>query len=82
MWTAEASSRQPSSELPPSLSPFLLSQVSLSPEDLQALGSAISVVTQHGSSTLTIPSHDDDLATSSTHTVAMVSADGTQTQPV
>nr|XP_013012107.1 zinc finger protein 76 isoform X2 [Cavia porcellus] len=57
-------------------------QVSLSPEDLQALGSAISVVTQHGSSTLTIPSHDDDLATSSTHTVAMVSADGTQTQPV
>ncbi|XP_063095086.1 zinc finger protein 76 isoform X2 [Cavia porcellus] len=47
-------------------------QVSLSPEDLQALGSAISVVTQHGSSTLTIPSHDDDLATSSTHTVAMV----------
>nr|XP_008520951.1 PREDICTED: zinc finger protein 76 [Equus przewalskii] len=57
-------------------------QVSLSPEDLQALGSAISMVTQHGSTTLTIPSHDDDLATSGTHTVTMVSADGTQTQPV
>lgn len=57
-------------------------QVSLSPEDLQALGSAISVVTQHGSTTLTIPRHDDDLATSGTHTVTMVSADGTQTQPV
>ncbi|XP_030658431.1 zinc finger protein 76 isoform X2 [Nomascus leucogenys] len=57
-------------------------QVSLSPEDLQALGSAISVVTQHGSTTLTIPSHDADLATSGTHTVTMVSADGTQTQPV
>ncbi|KAM9234199.1 zinc finger protein 76 isoform 5-T6 [Dugong dugon] len=57
-------------------------QVSLSPEDLQALGSAISMVTQHGSTTLTIPSHDNDLVPSGTHTVAMVSADGTQTQPV
>ena len=38
------------------------------------------MVTQHGS--LTIPSHDDDLATSGAHTVTMVSADGTQTQPV
>nr|XP_037861923.1 zinc finger protein 76 isoform X2 [Chlorocebus sabaeus] len=57
-------------------------QVSLSPEDLQALGSAISMVTQHSSTTLTIPSHDADLATSGTHTVTMVSADGSQTQPV
>ncbi|XP_025718239.1 zinc finger protein 76 isoform X3 [Callorhinus ursinus] len=57
-------------------------QVSLSAEDLQALGSAISMVTQHSSTTLTIPSEDDDLATSGTHTVTMVSADGTQTQPV
>ncbi|XP_073894429.1 zinc finger protein 76 isoform X10 [Macaca fascicularis] len=47
-------------------------QVSLSPEDLQALGSAISMVTQHSSTTLTIPSHDADLATSGTHTVTMV----------
>lgn len=57
-------------------------QVSLSPEDLQALGSAISVVTQHRSTTLTIPGHQEELATSGTHTVTMVSADGTQTQPV
>ncbi|XP_041490229.1 zinc finger protein 76 isoform X4 [Microtus oregoni] len=57
-------------------------QVSLSPEELQALGSAISVVTQHGSTTVTIPSHHDELATAGTHTVTMVSADGTQTQPV
>ncbi|XP_016286483.1 zinc finger protein 76 isoform X3 [Monodelphis domestica] len=56
-------------------------QVSLSPEDLQALGSAISMVTQHGGTTLTIPS-PEDLATSGTHTVTMVSADGTETQPV
>lgn len=40
------------------------------------------MVTQHGSTTLAIPSHDDTLATSGAHTVAMVSADGTQTQPV
>lgn len=40
------------------------------------------MVTQHGSTTLAIPSHDDALATSGAHTVAMVSADGTQTQPV
>uniref|UniRef100_A0A673SXF1 IRF4-binding protein n=1 Tax=Suricata suricatta TaxID=37032 RepID=A0A673SXF1_SURSU len=57
-------------------------QVSLSPEDLQALGSAISMVAQQSSTTLTIPSEDDDIATSGTHTVTMVSADGTQTQPV
>lgn len=68
----------------PTLPPASLSclQVSLSPEDLQALGSAISVVTQHGSTTLTIPGHQEELATSGTHTVTMVSADGTQTQPV
>ena len=40
------------------------------------------MVTQHGSTTLAIPSHDGALATSGAHTVAMVSADGTQTQPV
>ncbi|XP_036269198.1 zinc finger protein 76 isoform X3 [Pipistrellus kuhlii] len=57
-------------------------EVSLSPEDLQALGSAISMVTQHSSTTLTIPSPDDSLATSGTHTVTMVRADGSQTQPV
>ncbi|XP_039390797.1 zinc finger protein 76 isoform X1 [Mauremys reevesii] len=53
-------------------------QVSLSHEDLQALGSAISMVTQSG--TITMP--QEDLAASGTHTVTMVSADGTETQPV
>ncbi|XP_050808991.1 zinc finger protein 76 isoform X1 [Gopherus flavomarginatus] len=53
-------------------------QVSLSHEDLQALGSAISMVTQGG--TITMP--QEDLAASGTHTVTMVSADGTETQPV
>lgn len=71
----------PSAPAVSSSSPSRL-QVSLSPEDLQALGSAISVVTQHGSTTLTIPGHHEELATSGTHTVTMVSADGTQTQPV
>lgn len=72
---------QLSSDAPSSSSPSCR-QVSLSPEDLQALGSTISVVTQHGSTTLTIPSHHDELAAAGTHTVTMVSADGTQTQPV
>uniref|UniRef100_A0A8C3S2M2 C2H2-type domain-containing protein n=1 Tax=Chelydra serpentina TaxID=8475 RepID=A0A8C3S2M2_CHESE len=53
-------------------------QVSLSHEDLQALGSAISMVTQSG--TITMP--QEDLAASGRHTVTMVSADGTETQPV
>lgn len=66
----------------PSFLPPSCWQVSLSPEDLQALGSAISVVTQHRSATLAIPSQHDELATSGTHTVTMVSADGTQAQPV
>ena len=73
---------KPSAPTPDSSSCPSCLQVSLSPEDLQALGSAISVVTQHGSTTLTIPGHHEELATSGTHTVTMVSADGTQTQPV
>lgn len=73
---------QPSAPTPVSSSSPSCLQVSLSPEDLQALGSAISVVTQHSSTTLTIPGHHEELATSGTHTVTMVSADGTQTQPV
>ncbi|NXL91363.1 ZNF76 protein, partial [Alectura lathami] len=53
-------------------------QVSLSQEDLQVLGSAISVVTQ--SSALAVP--EEELAGGDTHTVTMVSAAGTKTQPV
>ncbi|NWS59996.1 ZNF76 protein, partial [Chunga burmeisteri] len=54
-------------------------QVSLSQEDLQALGSAISMVTQSGA--LAVPEEevagDDD-----THTVTAANADGTEMQPV
>ncbi|OXB73681.1 UNVERIFIED_CONTAM: hypothetical protein H355_017103, partial [Colinus virginianus] len=53
-------------------------QISLSQEDLQALGSAVSVVIQ--SSALTVPG--EELVGGGTHTVTVLSADGTETQPV
>uniref|UniRef100_W5N124 Zinc finger protein 76 n=1 Tax=Lepisosteus oculatus TaxID=7918 RepID=W5N124_LEPOC len=56
-------------------------QVSLSHEELQALGTAITMVTQDGT-TITVPTHDGDITGSGPHTVTMVSADGTEAQPV
>ncbi|NXW43856.1 ZNF76 protein, partial [Nyctiprogne leucopyga] len=53
-------------------------QVSLSQEDLQALGSAISMVTQSGA--LAVP--EEELAEGDTQTVTVASAGGTETQPV
>ncbi|OXB68462.1 hypothetical protein ASZ78_000399 [Callipepla squamata] len=53
-------------------------QISLSQEDLQALGSAVSVVIQ--SSALTVPG--EELVGGGTHTVTLLSTDGTETQPV
>ncbi|XP_059687122.1 zinc finger protein 76 [Gavia stellata] len=53
-------------------------QVSLSQEDLQALGSAISMVTQSGA--LAVP--EEELAASDTHTVTVANTDGTGTEPV
>ncbi|XP_074019408.1 zinc finger protein 76 isoform X2 [Numenius arquata] len=53
-------------------------QVSLSQEDLQALGGAISVVTQSGA--IAVP--EEELAGGDTHTVTMADMDGTETQPV
>ncbi|NXS91282.1 ZNF76 protein, partial [Jacana jacana] len=53
-------------------------QVGLSQEDLQALGSAISVVTQSG--TLAMP--EEELAGGDTHAVTVAHTDGTETQPV
>ncbi|XP_053943245.1 zinc finger protein 76 isoform X2 [Cuculus canorus] len=53
-------------------------QVGLLQEDLQALGSAISMVTQ--SSDLAVP--EEELAGSDTHTVTVASAPGTETQMV
>ncbi|NWX03919.1 ZNF76 protein, partial [Caloenas nicobarica] len=53
-------------------------QVSLSQEELQALGSAISMVTQGRA--LAVP--EEELVGSDTHTVIVADADGTETQPV
>ncbi|XP_035749684.1 zinc finger protein 76 isoform X1 [Egretta garzetta] len=53
-------------------------QVSLSQEDLQALGSAISMVTQSGA--LAMP--EEELVGGDTHTVTVASTDDTETQPV
>ncbi|KFW01427.1 Zinc finger protein 76, partial [Fulmarus glacialis] len=53
-------------------------QVSLSQEDLQALGSAISMVTQSGA--LAMP--EEELAGGDTHTVTVANTDGAKTQPV
>ncbi|NXE08308.1 ZNF76 protein, partial [Lophotis ruficrista] len=52
-------------------------QVSLSQEDLQALGSAIGMVTQSGA--LAVP--EEELS-GDTHTVAVANTDGAETQPV
>ncbi|XP_068515890.1 zinc finger protein 76 isoform X1 [Anas acuta] len=60
------------------ISPDGTEQVSLSQEDLQALGSAISMVTQSGA--LAVP--EEELVADDTHTVTVVNADGTKTQPV
>ncbi|KFQ80952.1 Zinc finger protein 76, partial [Phaethon lepturus] len=53
-------------------------QVSLSQEALQALGSAISMVTQSGA--LAVP--EEELAGGNTHTVTVANTDGSETQPV
>ncbi|NXC77505.1 ZNF76 protein, partial [Anhinga anhinga] len=53
-------------------------QVSLSQEDLQALGSAIGMVTQSGA--LTVP--EEELAGGDTHAMTVANTDGTETQPV
>lgn len=48
-------------------------QVSISEADLQAMGGTITMVTQEGT-TITIPAHE--LATQGSHSVTMVTADG------
>uniref|UniRef100_H3B6Q9 Zinc finger protein 76 n=1 Tax=Latimeria chalumnae TaxID=7897 RepID=H3B6Q9_LATCH len=55
-------------------------QVSLTQEDLQALGTAITMVTQDGT-TIAVPGHEGGME-SDTHTVTMVTADGSEAQPV
>ena len=50
----------------------------MSQEDLQALGSAISMVTQSGA----LPVPKEELPGDDTHTVTVANTDGTETQPV
>ncbi|XP_031461731.1 zinc finger protein 76 isoform X1 [Phasianus colchicus] len=53
-------------------------QISLSQEDLQALGSAVSMVIQN--SALSVP--EEEFVCGDMHTMAVINADGTETQPV
>ncbi|KAJ1139038.1 hypothetical protein NDU88_005415 [Pleurodeles waltl] len=55
-------------------------QVSLSHEDLQALGNAITMVTQGGSGGITLLGQQDSLVGPTTHTITMVSSDGEGSQ--
>lgn len=52
-------------------------QVSISEADLQAMGGTITMVTQEGT-TITIPAHE--LAAQGTHSVTMVTTDGSDEQ--
>ncbi|XP_015193501.1 zinc finger protein 143 isoform X1 [Lepisosteus oculatus] len=54
-------------------------QVSISQADMQALGNTITMVTQDGT-TITVPAHEAVLASGGTHSVTMVTADGTEGQ--
>ncbi|KPP60185.1 zinc finger protein 76-like [Scleropages formosus] len=56
-------------------------QVSLSHEELQALGTAITMVTQDGT-TITVPANQDTVDSTGQHTVTMVARDGKELQPV
>ncbi|KAJ8412214.1 hypothetical protein AAFF_G00144810 [Aldrovandia affinis] len=56
-------------------------QVSLSREELQVLGTAITMVTQDGT-TITVPAHQEDIDGTVEHTVTMVTGDGKELQPV
>lgn len=60
---------------------FLVPQVSLSAEELQALGTAITMVTQDGT-TITVPTHQGDITGTAQHHVTMVTGDGKELQPV
>ncbi|MFT7798448.1 zinc finger protein 76 [Arapaima gigas] len=58
-----------------------VTMVSLSHEDLQALGTAITMVTQDGT-TITVPTSQDTVDSTGQHTVTMVARDGKEVQPV
>ncbi|XP_036400445.1 zinc finger protein 143 isoform X1 [Megalops cyprinoides] len=54
-------------------------QVSISQADMQAMGNTITMVTQDGT-TITVPAHEAVLSSGGTHSVTMVTADGTEGQ--
>ncbi|XP_035272805.1 zinc finger protein 143-like [Anguilla anguilla] len=54
-------------------------QVSISQADMQAMGNTITMVTQDGT-TITVPAHEAVLSSGETHSVTMVTADGTEGQ--
>ncbi|XP_033909440.1 zinc finger protein 143-like isoform X1 [Acipenser ruthenus] len=54
-------------------------QVSISQADMQAMGNTITMVTQDGT-TITVPAHDAVFSSAGTHSVTMVTADGTEGQ--
>ncbi|XP_035244685.1 zinc finger protein 76 isoform X1 [Anguilla anguilla] len=56
-------------------------QVSLSHEELHVLGTAITMVTQDGT-TITVPAHQEDVDGMGEHTVTMITGDGKEMQPV
>ncbi|KAJ7999491.1 hypothetical protein DPEC_G00194980 [Dallia pectoralis] len=57
------------------------SRVGMSAEDLQALGKAITMVTQDGT-TISLPSHQTDMTSIGHHHITMVTEEGKELQPV
>lgn len=56
-------------------------QVNISQTDMQAIGNTITMVTQDGTP-ITVPAHDAVISSAGTHSVAMVTAEGTEGQQV
>lgn len=56
-------------------------QVSISQADLSGIGNTITMVTQDGT-TITVPAHDAVISTQDTHSVTMVTTDGSDGQQV
>ncbi|KAK2100752.1 hypothetical protein P7K49_022100, partial [Saguinus oedipus] len=53
--------------------------VNISQADMQAIGNTITMVTQDGTP-ITVPAHDAVISSAGTHSVAMVTAEGTEGQ--
>ena len=60
---------------------YFVFQVNISQADMQAIGNTITMVTQDGT-TITVPAHDAVISSAGTHSVAMVTAEGTEGQQV